>query len=127
VLINTLDVGQITKYTIAPVAEEPSYPFLNWSVDAVISWAEQHLDRRTQGIVPYELAILDSQTLEDKTCLLVTVKDGQHATNPENPERLIVRSDFRSSLVTLNVKVQAVGSDGHFETTAADGVVRHYE
>ena len=107
--------------------QELSYPFLGWSVEKVIEWADAHLDRWVNGISQYELAILDQQTLEDKTCLLVTVKEGEHASHPDNPERLQVRADFKSSLVTLNVKVQGVGGDGHFETTDPDGILRHYE
>jgi hypothetical protein len=127
VLINTQDISRITSYTSAPLSEDPSTAFLNWSIEDIIGWAEEHLDRRKDGIVPYELVILDQQTLKDKTCLLVTVKDGELSRNPGDPARIMVRSDFKSSLVTLNVKVQFCGGDGHFGATAADGVIRHYD
>lgn len=121
------NISQITAYATAPLQTDPSYPFLGWGAEKVIEWAEEHLDRWRDGISQYELAILDQQTPQDMTCLLVTVKEGEHARHPDNPERLLVRADFKSSLVTLNVKVQGVGGDGHFETTAPDGVLRHYE
>jgi hypothetical protein len=127
VLIDTQDTSRITSYTSAPLSEDPSTPFLGWNAEGVIGWAEQHLNRQKDGIAPYELVILDQQTLKDKTCISVTVKDGELSRNPENPARIMVRSDFRSSLATLNVKVQFCGGDGHFETTAADRVIRHYD
>ncbi|KAL1793873.1 hypothetical protein ACET3X_007294 [Alternaria dauci] len=127
VLVDTQDISQITSYISAPVSEDPSTPFLNWSAQDVIAWAAQHLDRKRDGIAPYELVILDQQTLKDRTCLLVTTKDGELSRNPENPGRIMVRSDFKSSMATLNVKVQFCGGDGHFETTASDGVIRHYD
>ncbi|KAG9190069.1 hypothetical protein G6011_08157 [Alternaria panax] len=127
VLIDTQDISRITSYTSVPLSDDLSTPFLDWSAEAIIEWAEQHLNRQRDGIAPYELVILDQQTLKDKTCLLVTTKDGELSRNPGNPARIMVRSDFKSSLATLNVKVQFCGGDGHFETTAADGVIRHYD
>lgn len=109
-----------------PLIDKPAFPFLGYSTQDVIQWAEQHPDRWKHGITPFELVMLDLQTLEDDTCLLVTVKEGEHARNPYNPERLMVRSDFKSSLITLNVKVQACGGDGHFEPSQVDRVLRHY-
>ncbi|RYN19423.1 hypothetical protein AA0115_g10775 [Alternaria tenuissima] len=127
VLVDTQDVSQITSYISVPISDNLPMPFLDWSAEDIIEWAAQHLDRQRDGIVPYELVILDQQTLKDKTCLLVTTKDGELSRNPGNPARIMVRSDFKSALATLNVKVQFCGGDGHFETTASDGVIRHYD
>lgn len=120
VLVDSLDVATLTKPTRPPVAQPTSYPFRGWSVEDVFKFAEEHLDRARQGIVPHHLVILDKQTVEDKTCLLVTLKEGREAEG----ERLTVRADFRSSLVLLNLKSMGVGGDGHFENPDPNGVIR---
>ncbi|KAI1501815.1 hypothetical protein F5X99DRAFT_381121 [Biscogniauxia marginata] len=120
VLVDTLNVAGITRPTRAPVGQPVSYPFRDWSVEDVAKFAEEHFDRARQGIVPEHFVILDKQTMDDKTCLLVTLKEGREAEG----ERLNVRADFRSSLVLLNLKSMGVGGDGHFETSDPSGVVR---
>ncbi|KAI1474990.1 hypothetical protein F4774DRAFT_307842 [Daldinia eschscholtzii] len=120
VLVNTLDVGTITKSTRPPVERPASYPFQGWGVEDIVKFAHDHINRSRQGIVPDNLVILDERTMEDKTCLLVTPREGSE----NEGELLTVRADFRSSLVLLNVKVLAVGGDGHFEATGPDGVIR---
>ncbi|RYP11734.1 hypothetical protein DL765_007630 [Monosporascus sp. GIB2] len=120
VLVNTLDVAALNEPTRAPVGQPTSYPFRDWSAEDVAKFAQEHFDRARQGIVPGHLVILDEQTMDDKTCLLVTLKEGREAEG----ELLIVRADFRSSLVLLNVKAMGVGGDGHFETVDTDGVIR---
>ncbi|RYP69807.1 hypothetical protein DL771_005916 [Monosporascus sp. 5C6A] len=120
VLVDTLDLAALTEPTRAPVGQPASYPFRDWSVEDVAKFSQEHFDRARQGIVPGHLVILDEQSMEDKTCLLVTLKEGREAEG----EWLIVRADFRSSLVLLNVKVMGIGGDGHFETVDADGVIR---
>ncbi|KAJ4982728.1 hypothetical protein SVAN01_11777 [Stagonosporopsis vannaccii] len=117
--------SRIDRYTTIPIIEEPTFPFLAHSAQDVIQWAESNIDRWKHGITPYELVVFDERTLMDRTCLLVTVKEGGHVGSQAVLERLMVRSDFRSSLVTLNVKVQACEGDGHFEALAADGILRH--
>jgi hypothetical protein len=127
VLIDTQVIPRFTSYTSALPSEDSSTPCLDWSAEDLIGWTEQHLNRRRDGITSYELFSLDQQTLKDKICLLVTVKDGELSRNPRNPARIVVRWDFKSSLATLSVKVQFCGGDGHFETNATDGVIRHYD
>ncbi|RYO91780.1 hypothetical protein DL766_005788 [Monosporascus sp. MC13-8B] len=120
VLVDTLDVAALTEPTRAPVGQPTSYPFRDWSVEDVAKFAKEHFDQARQGIVPGHLVILGEQTMDDRTCLLVTLKEGREAGG----ELLIVRADFQSSLVLLNVKVMGVGGDRHFETVDADGVIR---
>lgn len=120
VLVDTLDVEAITKPTRAPVGKPASYPFHGWGIEDIVKFSREHLDPVRQGIVSEHLVILDEQTMEDKTCLLVTLKEGRE---PEG-ERLTVRADFRSSLVLLNLKSLGVGGDGHFEVIDPDGVIK---
>ncbi|KAF2688704.1 hypothetical protein K458DRAFT_484664 [Lentithecium fluviatile CBS 122367] len=127
VLIDTQETPRVTSYTAASLIEEVSYPFRGWSVEDVIGWLEKHLDRWRDEITPSELVILDKKTLEDTTCLPVMVREGKYVRNSGDLKRFMVKADFESLLVTLNVKVQAVGGDGYFETTAADGVIRLYD
>jgi hypothetical protein len=116
VLVNTKDVTSITEPSKAPILPPTSYPFQNYSVDQVVEFARANFDG--VHIVSRVIAILDERTLEDQTCLLVTKKE-----LAEN-ELLTVRADFRSAMVTLNVKNLGVGGDEHFEPTGSDGVIR---
>ncbi|KAI0135333.1 hypothetical protein F4814DRAFT_18550 [Daldinia grandis] len=119
VLVDTLDIKTITKPTRAPVGKPASYPFHGWSIEDVAKFSYGHFDLR-RGIVSDHLVILDEQTMGDKTCMLVTLKEGREVEG----ERLTVRADFRSSLVLLNLKSLGIGGDGHFEAAGPDGVIR---
>jgi len=70
---------------------------------------------------------MDEQTLEDKTVVLVTPSEGHD--DVETAPRLTARSDFRSSLVTLNVKSIGVGGDEPWEEAAEQvgRVIRLYD
>ncbi|KAI8964832.1 hypothetical protein F5Y11DRAFT_314539 [Daldinia sp. FL1419] len=120
VLVDTLNVKTITKPTRAPVDEPISYPFQGWGIEDIVKFAHESFNHARQGIVSEHLVILDEQTMEDKTCLLVTLKEDHRAEG----ERLTVRADFRSSLVLLNLKCLGVGGDTHFEVTSSDGIIR---
>ncbi|KAI1391407.1 uncharacterized protein F4822DRAFT_427256 [Hypoxylon trugodes] len=102
VLVDTLDVATITKPSRPPIGKPTTYPFIDWSVEDVIQFSEAHFDRFKQGIVPDHIVILDKQTVEDKTCLLVTLRE----------------ECDREFLVT------AVGGDNYFKPTSPDGVIR---
>lgn len=120
VLIDTYDTGTIAEPTRPPVEQQNSFPFKGWSAGDIFKFSREHFDRARQGIVPEHLVILDEQTVKDNTCLLVAPKEGQE----NKDEMLIVRADFRSSLVLLNLKAMGVGGDGHFENTDSNGVIR---
>lgn len=121
VLVDVPDVSTIKKPTRAPVDQPALYPFQDWSVEEVVKFSREHFDRGQQGIVPDHLVVLDKQTLGDKeTCLLVAPKE-----RGQDGEQLVVRADFRSALVLLNLKSMGAGGDGQFESnTGSDGVVR---
>jgi len=102
------------------VKEELDYPFLKWTQDELVKFAAK-FDREKTGIVDTEFVILDEQTLKDKTVVLVTPSE------IEDGVTLAARSDFRSSLVTLNAKSIGVGGDEPWEEAAeGGGVIRIY-
>ena len=100
------------------MAQDLSYPFLGWKLDNLVKFAWQ-FDGAEYGIVGTEFVIMDDQTLEDKTVILVTPSEGYE--DVETAPRLAARSDFRSSLITLNVKSIGVGGDEPWEEAAEQG------
>lgn len=103
-----------------------SYPFLNWGLNDLVKLAWQ-FEGAGYGIVGTEFVIMDDQTLKDKTVILVTPSEGYE--DVETAPRLTARSDFRSSLITLNVKSIGVGGDEQWEEAAEQGgrVIRLYD
>ena len=126
ILVDTTDITKLTSPTHAPVQQDLSYPFLGWKLDDLVKFAWQ-FDGAERGIVGTEFVIMDDQTLEDKTVVLVTPSEGHD--NVETAPRLTARSDFRSSLITLNVKSMGVGGDEPWEEAAEQGgrVIRLYD
>ncbi|EDU47186.1 hypothetical protein PtrSN002B_002215 [Pyrenophora tritici-repentis] len=124
ILVDTTDINQLTEPTRPPVKEKLQYPFLNWSLDDLVNFARQ-FDRTAHGIIDTEFVILDEQTLKDKTVVLVT--PSEMSNDIETAPRLTARSDFRSSLITLNVKSIGVGGDEPWEEAAQNNsVIRLY-
>ena len=79
-----------------------------------------------------EFVILDERTLTDKTAVLVTPSEMSDEPLDTCP-RLTARSDFRSSLITLNCKNMGVGNGDEpweeaemREREGGDGVIRIY-
>ena len=103
-----------------------SYPFLDWKLDDLVKFVWQ-FDRSEHGIMNTEFVIMDKQTLEDKTVVLVTPPEFHD--DIETAPRLTARSDFRSSLITLNVKSMGVGGDEPWEKAAVENgsVIRLYD
>lgn len=103
-----------------------SYPFLDWKLDDLVKFVWQ-LNHSEYGIVNTEFVIMDKQTLEDKTIVLVT--PSEFHDDIETAPRLTARSDFRSSLITLNVKSMGVGGDELWEKAAVENgsVIRLYD
>ncbi|KAI4700061.1 hypothetical protein J4E81_004097 [Alternaria sp. BMP 2799] len=97
-----------------------------WELDDLVKFAWQ-FDGTEHGIMGTEFVIIDEQTLEDKTVVLVTPSEGHD--DVETAPRLTARSDFRSSLITLNVKSMGVGGDEPWEEAAEQGgrVIRLYD
>jgi len=126
ILVDTTDITKLTSPTRAPVQQDLSYPFLGWKLDDLVKFAWQ-FDGAERGIVGTGFVIMDDQTLEDKTVVLVTPSEGHD--NVETAPRLTARSDFRSSLITLNVKSMGVGGDEPWEEAAEQGgrVIRLYD
>lgn len=116
VLINTEDLTSVKEPSKTPIMPPTSYPFQGYSVDRIVAFARANFNG--VQIVSRVITILDERILEDETCLLVTKKE------LAEDELLTVRSDFRSALVTLNVKNLGVGGDEHFEPTGSNGVIR---
>jgi hypothetical protein len=124
ILVDTLNISSLTEPTHAPVQENLQYPFLNWPLDDLFKFAWQ-FGTLKPGICQAEFVILDEQTLRDKTAVLVT--PSEDSEDMETGPRLTARSDFRSALITLNVKSLGVGGDEPWEEAAADGkVIRIY-
>lgn len=94
-------------------------PFIGASVDEVRQFAINHFDG--ENISSSNIVVLDQETLESSTCLLVTPKDF-----PEHEgEYRTVRSEFGQSLSILNaIEFGCAGEDMIGRHVAADGVVR---
>jgi hypothetical protein len=56
----------------------------------------------------------------------VLVTPSEMSDDIDNGPRLTARSDFRSSLITLNVKSLGVGGDERWEGAADGSVIRIY-
>jgi hypothetical protein len=102
------------------VKEDLQYPFLGWPFDDLVRFAWQF--GCAQGICHAEFVIIDEQTLRDKTVVLVT--PSEMSDDIENGPRLAARSDFRSSLITLNSKSLGIGGDEPWERAADGSVIR---
>ena len=120
ILVDTTDISELTEPTRPPVRERLSYPFLAWKLDELVKFSRQ-FDRTAHGVIDTEFVILDEQTLEDKTVVLVT--PSEMSDDIENAPRLTARSDFRSSLITLNVKSIGMGGDEPWEEAAKNNTV----
>jgi hypothetical protein len=89
------------------------------------------LDCASAGIIDTEFVILDERTEQDKTVVLVAPSEISDEPLDICP-RLTARSDFRSSLITLNCKSVGVGGDEPWEEAeeekkaGGDGVIRLY-
>ena len=113
----TLDTG-----TAPPVDKDvlASNPFLNWTREQVVAWTDDNLEETALSIENY--IILDQRTNDDATCLLITRKEFPEETE----ERLFVRSDFESSVVSLMTIEMGSGGADHLDTDyeGSDGVLR---
>ncbi|KAF2125241.1 hypothetical protein P153DRAFT_378741 [Dothidotthia symphoricarpi CBS 119687] len=124
ILVDTLDITKLTKPTHAPVKEDIEYPFLGWNLDDLVEFASQ-LDRG-KGLIDTEFVILDEQTLQDKTVVLVTPQEMYDGIG--DAPRLTARSDVQSSLITLNGRSLGVWGDEPWELAAEkNGVIRLYD
>ncbi|RMZ69452.1 hypothetical protein GMOD_00006264 [Pyrenophora seminiperda CCB06] len=124
ILVDTTDISKLTKPSRPPVKNDLNYPFLGWKLDELVEFARQ-FDRTAHGIIDTEFVILDDQSIKDKTAVLVT--PSEMSDNLETAPRLTARSDFRSSLITLNVKSIGVGGDEPWEHAAENNsVIRLY-
>lgn len=97
-------------------------PFLDWTPDQILSWAEKNF--KDTGLSNRNIVILDERTNDDYTCLLAAPWDFPD----DHKDRLLVRSDFESSVVSLMTIEMGCGgddvvdADGHYRRE--DGVLR---
>lgn len=120
-LINTEDMSAITKPTRPPVPEQSSWPFKDMSAEEIWGFAQQHI--KYPPLYNRAVAILDDQTIKDKeTCLLVTRRS---LPREDQSNLIVVRSDFKSALMILNMINLAIAGDEHFEQTDSGGVIRY--
>ncbi|QIW99601.1 hypothetical protein AMS68_005119 [Peltaster fructicola] len=118
--------------TICPIDEQAlqDNPFLNKTTTEVIDWAQSNLHPEC-GLLNDQVVILDDRTAQDKTCLLLSLKEhyiiefANRKTVPgpeEAPDAwIVIRSDFQSSIVTIMTKATGVGGDDHFEPLGREG------
>jgi hypothetical protein len=118
--------------TICPIDEQAleDNPFLDKTVPEVIDWAQSHFHPKS-GLLDKQVIILDDRTAQDKTCLLLSLKEGyiiefanrKKIPGPkEAPDAwIVIRSDFESSIVTIMTKATSVGGDDHFEPLQEEG------
>lgn len=62
--------------TICPINEQvlEGNPFLDKTIAEVIDWAQSHLHPES-GLLNDQVIILDGRTAQDKTCLLLSLKE----------------------------------------------------
>lgn len=114
-------MSAIFKPTLPPVSEQTSWPFKNKSAKEIWDFAQQNI--KYPPIYNRAVAILDDQTIKDKeTCVLVTRRS---LPREDQSELIIVRSDFKSTLMLLNMRNLAIAGDEHFEQTDSDGTIRY--
>ena len=118
--------------TTCPIDEHAleDNPFLDKTIADVIDWAQSHLHPES-GLLNNQLIILDDRTAQDKTCLLLSLREhyilefASRRTIPgpkEAPDAwIVIRSDFESSIVTIMTKATGVGGDDHFEPLQEEG------
>ena len=119
---NTHVPSEPLKGTAPPISGDvlDNNPFLGWTASRLIKWAQEHLEGG--GLSAHRFVILDKHTAEDDTCLLVA--EGDDSSISDN--WCLVRSDFETSLVTLETIEMAVGGNEHLDTdyVGFDGVLR---
>lgn len=114
-------MSAITSPTLPPVSDQSSWPFKDKSAEEIWVFAQQNI--KYPPIYNRAVAILDDQTIKDKeTCVLVTRRS---LPKEDQSELIIVRSDFKSALMILNIRNLAIAGDEHFEQTNSDGVIRY--
>lgn len=118
--------------TICPIDEQVlrNNPFLDKTATEVIDWAQSNLHSEC-GLINDQVVILDDRTAQDKTCLLLSLKEHyiiefancEIIPGPkEAPDAwIVIRSDFQSSIVTIMTKATGVGGDDHFEALGGEG------
>lgn len=114
-------MSAITKPTLPPVSDQSSWPFKDKSAEEIWGFAKENI--KYPPIYNRAIAILDDQTIKDKeTCVLVTRRS---LPKEDQSELIIVRSDFKSALMILNIRNLAIAGDEHFAQTDSDGVIRY--
>lgn len=114
-------MSAITKPTLPPVSEQSSWPFKDKSAEEIWGFTQQNI--KYPPIYNRAIVILDDQTVKDKeTCVLVTRRS---LPREDQSELIIVRSDFKSALMIVNMRNLAIAGDEHFEQTDAGGVIRY--
>lgn len=122
--MHTTDLAAIRPQTQAPVdpALLTHLPFLGFSTDRIISFAQQYLDE--SPFSPKNMIILDERTNRDKTCLVIA-SDELSDNYPH--DYLQVRSDFESSITSLmTIEMACGGTQDHLDTNydGSDGILR---
>lgn len=114
-------MSAITSPTLPPVSDQSSWPFKDKSAEEIWVFAQQNI--KYPPIYNRAVLILDDQTIKDKeTCVLVTRRS---LPKEDQSELIIVRSDFKSALMILNIRNLAIAGDEHFEQRNSDGVIRY--
>jgi hypothetical protein len=67
-LVDTLDTSKLTSPTHAPIMQDLTYPFLDWTLDALVAFVSE-LNYAGTGIVDTEFVILDERTLKGLSSL----------------------------------------------------------
>jgi hypothetical protein len=98
-----------------------SWPFLRFSPDQVIDFAQQHLN--LSEFSPENLIILDERSNQDATCLLLS----RNVPGQDAHDFVQMRADFESAVVMLKTIENRCGdADSQLSTDHAgsDGVLR---
>lgn len=119
---DTVPIGRLPG-TTTPVSEEAltTNHFLHWTPDEVREWAKENLEET--GLSNTNIVILDRRTNEDHTCFLAT----EWAFPEAHDDRLLVRSDFESSIVSLMTIEMGCGDESHvsIDYEGSDGILRY--
>jgi hypothetical protein len=122
-LMHTEDLSRLQPRTTSPVPETltQDWPFLGRTPEQIIDFALQHLHQ--SDFSPTNMIILDKQTNEDRTCLLLS-KDDWEEDDPKAYVR--VRSDFESAILSLMTIETGCGDTDRLgvDYKGGDGVLR---
>lgn len=121
-LMTSFVATEVQSPAVLPIHAPLEYPFDGQTQQQIIDYAQSHLDG--SDLSSRNLVILDTRSMIDLTCLLISLSEESEPFGPV--KRQILRSDFESSLISLNAKEMGCAGDDMLETDyeGFDGILR---